>query len=53
MQTIQQKKTGLLTQWLTYLFQSTNGLVLVAISVIAVVAAVWGTLSGPMAEMGV
>ncbi|MHB1383675.1 MAG: hypothetical protein ACYCYC_04995 [Bellilinea sp.] len=36
-----------------YLFNSTKGLILVAIAMIAVVAAVWGTLSGPMAEMGV
>ncbi|MEW6404260.1 MAG: hypothetical protein AB1649_20880 [Chloroflexota bacterium] len=36
-----------------YLFNSTKGLILVAIAVIGVVAAVWGMLSGPMAEMGV
>lgn len=36
-----------------YLFQSTNGLVLVAIAMIAIVTAVWGMLSGPMAERGV
>ncbi len=36
-----------------YLFQSTKGLVLVAISLISVVTAIWGTLSGPMAEWGV
>jgi len=36
-----------------YLFLSTKGLVLVAISLIALVTAIWGTLSGPMAEIGV
>ena len=36
-----------------YLFGSTKGLILVAIAMIAVVTAVWGMLSGPMAEMGV
>jgi hypothetical protein len=36
-----------------YLFGSTKGLILVAIAMIAIVAAVWGMLSGPMAEMGV
>lgn len=36
-----------------YLFRSTKGLVLVAISMIAMVTAVWGTLSGPMVEWGV
>jgi hypothetical protein len=36
-----------------YLFNSTKGLILVAIAMIAVVTAVWGMLSGPMAEMGV
>lgn len=36
-----------------YLFGSTKGLILVAISMIAIVTAVWGMLSGPMAEMGV
>ena len=39
--------------WLTYLFRSTNGLVLVAMSITAAVTAVLGTLSGPMAEWGV
>lgn len=38
---------------LVYLFQSTKGLVLVAIALIALVTAIWGTLSGPMNEMGV
>jgi hypothetical protein len=36
-----------------YLFGSTKGLILVAIAMIAVVTAVWGMLSGPMAELGV
>ncbi len=36
-----------------YLFQSTKGLTLVAISMIALVTAIWGTLSGPMVEWGV
>ncbi len=36
-----------------YLFQSTKGLVLVAIALIALVTAIWGTLSGPMVEWGV
>lgn len=38
---------------LAYLFGSTKGLILVAIAMIAVVTAVWGMLSGPMAELGV
>jgi hypothetical protein len=36
-----------------YLFNSTKGLILVAIAMIAVETAVFGMLSGPMAEMGV
>jgi hypothetical protein len=36
-----------------YLFGSTKGLILVAIAMISIVTAVWGMLSGPMAEMGV
>jgi hypothetical protein len=36
-----------------YLFGSTKGLILVAIAMIAIVAALWGMLSGPMAELGV
>ncbi|NLE53085.1 MAG: hypothetical protein GX613_16930 [Chloroflexi bacterium] len=36
-----------------FLFQSTKGLILVAIAVIALVTAIWGMLSGPMAELGV
>ncbi len=38
---------------LNYLFSSTKGLILVAIAMVAMVTAVWGMLSGPMAEMGV
>jgi hypothetical protein len=36
-----------------YLFNSTKGLILTAIAMVAVVTAVWGMLSGPMAELGV
>ncbi len=36
-----------------FLFRSTKGLVLVAIALIALVTAIWGTLSGPMEEWGV
>jgi hypothetical protein len=36
-----------------YLFSSTRGLALVAIAVVALVTAIWGTLSGPMVEWGV
>ncbi|MEW6568307.1 MAG: hypothetical protein AB1449_09120, partial [Chloroflexota bacterium] len=36
-----------------YLFGSTQGLALVAIGMIALVTAVWGTLSGPLTEWGV
>jgi hypothetical protein len=38
---------------LSYLFGSTKGLILVAVAMIAIVTAVWGMLSGPMAELGV
>ncbi len=37
----------------TYLFNSTKGLILVAIAMIALETAIWGMLSGPMAELGV
>ncbi len=37
----------------TYLFKSTKGLILVAIAMIGIETAIWGMLSGPMAEMGV
>src|SRR5512145_3493165 len=36
-----------------YLFSSTKGLILVAIAMVAIVTAIWGMLSGPMAELGV
>lgn len=36
-----------------YLFGSTKGLILVAIAMISIVTAVWGMLSGPLAELGV
>ncbi len=36
-----------------FLFRSTKGLILVAIALIALVTAIWGMLSGPMAEFGV
>jgi len=38
---------------LNFLFSSTKGLILVAIALIGIVTAVWGMLSGPMAEIGV
>jgi len=37
----------------SYLFRSTKGLILVAISMIALITGIWGTLSGPMVEWGV
>jgi hypothetical protein len=44
-------------QWIQsrydYLFRSTRGLALVAIALVALVTAIWGTLSGPMAELGI
>ncbi len=42
-----------LKQRWNYLFRSTKGLILVAISMVAIVTAVWGMMSGPMAELGV
>ena len=36
-----------------YLFRSTRGLALVAMAVVALITAIWGTLSGPMVEWGV
>jgi hypothetical protein len=36
-----------------YLFMSTKGLILVAIAMIALETAIFGMLSGPMAELGV
>jgi len=38
---------------LQYLFTSTKGLMLVAIALIGLIAAIWGTLSGPMVEWGI
>ncbi len=38
---------------LIYLFRSTKGLILVAIAMIALETAIFGMLSGPMAELGV
>ena len=42
-----------LTDRFNFLFRSTKGLVLVAIALISLVTAVWGTLSGPMEAYGV
>ena len=42
-----------LTKRFNYLFRSTRGLALVAIATVALITAVWGTLSGPMVEWGV
>jgi len=36
-----------------YLFGSTRGLILVAIAVVSLITAIWGTLSGPMVEWGI
>lgn len=36
-----------------FLFASTKGLILVAVALIALVTAVWGMISGPMAEFGI
>jgi len=38
---------------LTFLFTSTRGLALVGIAAVALITAIWGTLSGPMVEWGV
>ena len=38
---------------LRYLFTTTKGLTLMAIAFIGLIAAIWGTLSGPMVEWGV
>jgi len=43
----------LIKERLNYLFNSTKGLILVAIAMIGIETAIWGMLSGPMAEMGV
>ena len=42
-----------LAKRLTFLFRSTKGLTLVAITTVALITAIWGTLSGPMVEWGV
>ena len=42
-----------LGQRFNYLFRSTKGLILVAIALISLVTALWGMLSGPMAELGI
>lgn len=36
-----------------FLFRSTKGLIMVAIALIALVTAIWGMISGPMAEFGI
>ncbi len=36
-----------------FLFRSTKGLILVAIALVALVTAIWGMISGPMADLGV
>ena len=46
-------KMQLILNWFSYLFRSTNGLVLVAMSITAAVTAILGTLSGPAAEWGI
>jgi hypothetical protein len=38
---------------LEYLFRSTRGLTLVAIAVVSIITAIFGTLSGPMVEWGI
>jgi len=38
---------------LDYLFRSTKGLTLVAMAVVSLITAIWGTLSGPMVEWGI
>ena len=42
-----------LTDRFNYLFRSTKGLALVAMAMIALTTAIFGTLSGPMAELGI
>jgi MFS family permease len=44
---------SLIAKRITYLFTSTRGLALVGITAVALVTAIWGTLSGPMVEWGV
>ncbi|MCK5053402.1 MAG: hypothetical protein KAR65_03950, partial [Anaerolineales bacterium] len=42
-----------ITKRFQYFFLSTKGLALVAIALVSLVTAIWGTLSGPLAEMGI
>lgn len=42
-----------LSKRLDYLFRSTRGLTLVAIAVVSIITAIFGTLSGPMVEWGI
>ena len=42
-----------ITKRFNYLFRSTKGLALVAIAMLSIVVAIFGTISGPMAEYGV
>ncbi len=42
-----------MTKRLEYLFRSTRGLTLVAIAVVSLITAIFGTLSGPMVEWGI
>ena len=42
-----------LSRRFNYLFRSTKGLVLVAITMVALVTGIWGMLSGPMVEFGI
>lgn len=42
-----------LSKRISYFLQSTKGLALLAIAIISVITAIWGTLSGPMVEWGV
>lgn len=42
-----------LTKRIDFLFRSTAGLILVAIAVVSLITAIWGTLSGPMVEWGI
>jgi len=44
---------GAISKRFNYLFNSTKGLILLAIAMVALVTAIWGMLSGPMAEIGV
>ncbi len=52
-QLVKEEKMQLIMKWFNYLFRSTNGLVLVAMSITATVVAILGTLSGPGAEWGI